>query len=453
MSKHQVLNLEIGKLVNDFENARHPVKHSERDVIDWMLKELGKEIFNLAQDIAIHGLSPIDRVLVMPKSKNNFTVMEGNRRVLAVKLLNNPSLADGTKWESKYETLKKDYKGSIPKVLEVVSINDRAEVLRLIKARHLGRDQGRGVIPWNPQDSARAQRRESGQAVRYEESLQIIDYAVEHGLLGRESEKLRDTKFPITTLERLLKDQAVCSQLGINYKPGVGWVFDLVPAEAHKGLTRILKDLIKKEKTVSDLKNKELRQRYLSGLGSDLPSQKSRLETPLPITSVPADVSRLAKSKVRVQDPTTRKYLINDSINVSDQLIARTFIELKKIEISEFPRATMGLIRVFFEQSIDAYLKKNSLQLTKSSGDRLELRPKFAAVLRHFPSGTFDRTLMKKLNGIANANAGQAGAADIENLHMYLHSTYHIGAKREVIDIWDSAYGPFLKVLWSRMQN
>src|SRR5690606_31535067 len=113
--------------------------------------------------------------------------------------------------------------------------NDNSEALRLIRQRHLGKDVGRGTLAWNTQDSARAQRRQNGQSVRYEESLQIIDYAVEHALIGKDSKKLQDSGFPITTLERLLKDQTICNALGIAHKAN-GWEFNLQPEESHKGI-------------------------------------------------------------------------------------------------------------------------------------------------------------------------------------------------------------------------
>jgi hypothetical protein len=451
MPTFKEIEVEVSKLINDFENARHPVQSSEREVIDWMLKELGKEIFNLAEDIAIHDLSPIDKVLVMPKTKSTFVVMEGNRRVLAAKLLNNPSLADGTKWATKFEALRRNYRNKIPKSISVVCTTDKAEALRLIKIRHHGKDQGRGVLSWNPQQAARAQRRQNGQSARYEESLQIIDYAIEHNLLGSESETLKDRKFPITTLERLLKDPAVCNALGISHKP-TGWEFEIRPEESHKGISRVLRDLLKKDKTVSDVKNKQLRETYISSLGDDLPSQKATLESPLPLDSVPKDIKKLTKKAIRIKDPSKRAKLIDEPINVADKKILRTFIELREIDIVNFPKATMALIRVFFEQSVDAYLTKHNLPLKKSSGDRLELRQRFKSALEHLcRTSSFEKALGTKLTGIANANAGQAGAADIDNLHLHLHSTYHFGSSSEVVDIWDSTYGPFLKELWSKM--
>lgn len=72
---------------------------SEPDCIAWMLEHLGDEIRNLATDIAEHGLSPIDGVLVVPDldTKGDYTVWEGSRRITALKLLDNPDRCEDPK--------------------------------------------------------------------------------------------------------------------------------------------------------------------------------------------------------------------------------------------------------------------------------------------------------------------------------------------------------------------
>ena len=68
------------------ENDRHGPLPSEPNCIHWMLENLGKEILNLAKDIAERGLSPIDGVLVLPnpESTSEYVVWEGNRRITAL---------------------------------------------------------------------------------------------------------------------------------------------------------------------------------------------------------------------------------------------------------------------------------------------------------------------------------------------------------------------------------
>ncbi len=85
--------LKIDSLDLDLENPRIVVASNQRDAMQKILKEQGGKLINLAESIAANGLSPIDRFLVLRSERQGkFIVLEGNRCVLAMKLLKNPSL-------------------------------------------------------------------------------------------------------------------------------------------------------------------------------------------------------------------------------------------------------------------------------------------------------------------------------------------------------------------------
>jgi hypothetical protein len=59
-----------------------------------ILNEQKVRLINLAESIAAKGFSPMDRCLVLRSNirAGKFIVLEGNRRLLAAKLLKNPAL-------------------------------------------------------------------------------------------------------------------------------------------------------------------------------------------------------------------------------------------------------------------------------------------------------------------------------------------------------------------------
>ncbi len=87
--------LKIDSLELDLENPRIVLAVDQRDAMQKILKEQKVRLINLAESIAARGLSPMDRFLVLRSAKvGRFVVVEGNRRLLALKLLKNPSLIE-----------------------------------------------------------------------------------------------------------------------------------------------------------------------------------------------------------------------------------------------------------------------------------------------------------------------------------------------------------------------
>lgn len=92
MAKPKILKL--NDLQVNTENYRYEPVASQKEAIDTMVSDQGEKLFKLAEHIIINGLNPNDRIQVVASSvhKAKFNVVEGNRRTVAVKLLNNPDL-------------------------------------------------------------------------------------------------------------------------------------------------------------------------------------------------------------------------------------------------------------------------------------------------------------------------------------------------------------------------
>lgn len=77
------------------ENPRHEPIPSEPEIIEYLCRD--EAVFNLARNIADAGLNPLELLGVVELessgTKKNYQVWEGNRRVCAIKLLNDPDLA------------------------------------------------------------------------------------------------------------------------------------------------------------------------------------------------------------------------------------------------------------------------------------------------------------------------------------------------------------------------
>jgi hypothetical protein len=136
--------LPIGNLHYDKQNPRlpHSVIDSDNDtlVIDWMLKDAS--IIELMGSIGEKGFFPAEPLLVVQIGKSkNYTVIEGNRRLTAVKLLNNPKLA--TRRSQSIITIV-DEAIKIPKELPVMVFHQRKEILDYLGFKHIT-----GVKQWS----------------------------------------------------------------------------------------------------------------------------------------------------------------------------------------------------------------------------------------------------------------------------------------------------------------
>jgi len=92
--------ISIGRLLLDTQNPRHEPVRTQREAILSLIATERQKLVVLANDIIDHGISPIDLLLVIEKDEKNYTVVEGNRRLAAMRMIANPDLAEGTVIES-----------------------------------------------------------------------------------------------------------------------------------------------------------------------------------------------------------------------------------------------------------------------------------------------------------------------------------------------------------------
>jgi hypothetical protein len=201
-------DVKITNLLLDSANTRLPEgDRSQPETIHAVLKSEGPKTLALAKSIAEEGLSPMDRLIVMPApgDAKRFVVLEGNRRVTALKMLGEPAVAEAAllgaqmknlrKWSSVYRA-----RGEI-ETAPCVVFDAREEADSWIVRRHRGDQGGAGVVRWGATESARFDARRSG---KRSPELQVLDFVSDrgHGLDATTREKLHNVS--ITNLKRLI---------------------------------------------------------------------------------------------------------------------------------------------------------------------------------------------------------------------------------------------------------
>ncbi|WP_208442466.1 ParB/Srx family N-terminal domain-containing protein, partial [Bartonella raoultii] len=142
--------ISLKKLKLDPENPRIPTCSTEEDAIDLLCG--AEQILELAKDIAENGISPCEKLIVL-QDREKYIAVEGNRRLVALKLLDNPSLAPKHLfWKfSQYSASRQVQIDSV----ECVIVSDRKEAKHWIETKHSGQNKGKGVKPWNAIQKAR----------------------------------------------------------------------------------------------------------------------------------------------------------------------------------------------------------------------------------------------------------------------------------------------------------
>jgi len=148
--RFQTDEAEIAQLALDPENPRLPEDVAEGDqdrLIEFVVNTY--DSITIARSIALHGYFPSEPLIVV-SSGDEYTVVEGNRRLAALKLLHYPELrerlelTDKDEWEELSESV-----GS-PEEIPVIVVPDRRSVAAIIGYRHIS-----GIEPWDSWAKAR----------------------------------------------------------------------------------------------------------------------------------------------------------------------------------------------------------------------------------------------------------------------------------------------------------
>ncbi len=141
----------------------------------------------------------MDRFLVVRSDKaGKFVVLEGNRRVLAMKLLKSAPLVNDLEMSDAFRkrllAAGASFKVANVEPLDCFEVADRAEGIEWIVRRHTGENAGKGIVAWSGLAAARFRKRDPG--------LQALDFVLEHGELAADLKEKIESEFPISTLER-----------------------------------------------------------------------------------------------------------------------------------------------------------------------------------------------------------------------------------------------------------
>jgi len=451
--------ISINSVLLDPENARHGDKASQRDIYAWMCgDEIGPKVHKLATEIARKGISPLETPGVIPAAEGAgkpWVVVEGNRRVAALKFLNNPKLCPDPRWRKKYERLKAAAETPIAGKIEFVIFASIDVARYWIETRHNGENGGVGIIGWGAMEIDNFAAR-FGKRTTNRPAVEMLNYAYKQGLI--EHEEYRG--FPVTTLSRLLSSPVFRQAIGCDLVKGQ--LYQVADDEYFdRAVAKVLKVLASGQKTVTDLKSKEQREEFAAELKVDGGWPEYQAQTPRAVALDDAgpDVSGQGEHIANYDDEDdagagrkpgggavkprsgTRERLFTsrghglsvpgDETKVHD--IVRELATLKHSGPQGTPISVAFLLRALLELSSDNYLKCNPGVIRRlDQNTSLRDKVKYSAGHMH-ERGIISKDQLEVVQRHCNA---EGGMLSISTLQKYLHSTAYFPNGETLNSMW-----------------
>src|SRR4029077_3798600 len=239
----------VASLLIDTQNPRFLESNAlQRNALRESAKYQDSKLVALAEHILTHGLSPIEVTMVMrkPGQQVRYIVLEGNRRLVALRSLERPEVLDGvlpTKMVATLRKLSEQYLKNPIRYMDCYIVPSREEARPWIKLRH-GRDlKGAGTEKWGSQETDRFESR-SGLRLH----AQILDYLEDNGHITPAERKA----VLAASFRRLMETPQVAAKAGVQLQKGKLEITAPVP-KVVKVLKTILTDLTTKTIKPTDI--------------------------------------------------------------------------------------------------------------------------------------------------------------------------------------------------------
>lgn len=445
--------IKVSNLKINSENPRFETVENQREAINSIIENQKDKLIKLGDDIIENGLNPSDLIIVTPdlNDTNSYIVLEGNRRITTLKILNNPNLVSATKMNgllNRFKKLSDKFNENPIFKAQCVVFENEVDAMKWIKLKHTGENEGVGTVTWDAQQKARFEEKIEGKSSY---ALQIIEH-LKNDVGFDKNLKSELSKMPSSNLQRLLTDPHVRKIIGLDLKNGK-IVTSFSSDEIRKPLSKIVRDLTSADFTVKQIYYKEDREKYIETFEKlDIPIKDINMEEweidgknyKKPVTNDNKDIEIIpVEKKYNVPLSTNRKTLIPSSciIKIKINRVNKIYRELKSISVDDFENAVSVLFRVFIELSIDSFIE--SKKLNCSINDSLGI--KIGKVVEYLKANT-DIT-SQELSPVNTSLSNKNSYLSMVTFNQYVHNKHVIPSPKELKISWEGLE-PFIVKLW-----
>lgn len=406
----------------------------ENSAIAALLRDGGSKLLNLASDIAQrNSLNPADLPIVL-MIDGVPTVLEGNRRIAALKLLRNPEFAPFPDQQEQFSAISKV--GIGPELVLCSVAQSLDEARPWIELRHTGENNGVGILPWSSfqiQNFAGTKNTHSRRAAIF--LMGVAELYVDDRSIEANTSTIISTR--LTNLGRLVSDPQVRKILCFEFsETGLRVAADL--GKWHP-LVRTLLDEVANILVVGDLYSREQRAAYADGLLARFPLSRESYRAPEENRGEESETdkestqqgtepktSNVGSSDGSQSQPKPRKAEKSESRIFQgfrgpylDSSIRSLLNESQKITIESCPTVCGAMIRVIVELTLDDAITELNISGVSPSS---EMKAKLRKVIHRLDpliqnKNSADPDLLKIWNNCLGDDAG----VGIQLLHSYVH--------------------------------
>jgi len=406
----------LEELELDSKNPRLPIHSSnENDIIEWMLQDAS--IITLMLSIGENGFFIGESLLVI-KEDNQYVVVEGNRKLTALKILDNPKLATLHKRQIKQVLDETAYR---PKDIPCILFNKREEIFKYLGYKHIT-----GIQTWNKLTKA-----------QYFNNL-IPDLKSKTFL-----KQIGELAKMVGTKSNYIKMSLISYKLYemVNIDKSIFYFEYIVDALKYETVIQFLNINLDSENPLDNLDEKNLEiitQIFSDKSGSFLINKDDLIE--LDKFFLDSDDSKILKEDNIILLKYSNRFLLENEIQdiIKESFssdISKVFIMSNDKKVSpifhqndaenikrflfKFPKYSENFIEYFFQSFISEYGIKNIILDLKESRDRLE---DFDTFLQNYSDDEEIINIFNKIIEIDNINDVKRliyNIADNSFLHRY----------------------------------
>jgi hypothetical protein len=429
----------VEDLVLDEENPRLAEEgQSQPDILAAWSRD--RKNYRLAADVAKRGLSPLELVAVIPHPDlpNRFIVVDGNRRLTALKLLSQPSLAPDEPNAKRFRQLAQQH--SIQEEVSCMVFPSREEADPWIDLRHSGEAEGVGTVSWDTLQKYRFNVRRDKPDPNAD-SVRFLDFALDKGWITPEQQRA----VPVTTLRRVLGDTGARTLLGVRLTADGP---EILRAEAEaKRLVRTLLGALSEKGAVRKLDKSTDRESFV----------RKQLETAKAKPLSPEDVGDQAngrKSKGAPPQKTARKKHVRETLaprqldfTVSQPRCWDILGELQSLKVVKARNAAIILFRVFVELSTDHFLETKGTK----PGMQVSLKEKITRCLRLLAGTPHDLSASKR-QALEKVLQNHHHPLNPDTLNAFVHNADLNPLASDLPKLWDQIQA-FMTAVWLTLEE
>lgn len=450
----EIVDIALADLLLDTRNARlRDEQPSQPAAILALAQQQGKRIVKIAKDIVESGLDPLTLVGVVPTEDQlkRYVVIEGNRRVAALKALETPALVSAAldaPLQNQLVKLSGQFSASPISKIPCALFQTEDELEHWVSLRHTGQNEGVGLVEWGSDEKDRWTARHPSR--RRAPAGQIIDFVEAHDVLSDQAKA--SSKGILSNLRRMLLSRSIREKLGIEIVDAN--VLSAYPAsEIAKALGYVVEGFRTGDITVKDIYHAADREDFANKLPAEIipdPATRSKSLVPLNELSEPQEKGKRKvrpKRKSRKPGGGARTAIIPKTcqLNINPPRINLVYNELLSLSADQYSNACSVLLRVFVELSVDHFVEQENLMDEKTRRST-PLAKRMKMVAKHLKTtGIINDKLESAIEKIADSK--HVLAASLPNFNQYVHNEYVFPKPSELRLAWDELQ-PFMEKLW-----